>query len=61
MPSKANLLTWVMVKESTVLICRVPNRMHSLCAKDLNSLMTFEIGFLKATYGVRAAEGMTFF
>lgn len=36
-------------------------RRDSLCSKDLNSLMTFRVGFLKATFAVRAAESMTFF
>ena len=36
-------------------------RMHGSCSKDLKSLMVFREEFLKAKFGVRAAQCTTFF
>ena len=41
--------------------CRVPSKNRQLGANVLNSLMAFREGFLKETFGVKVAEGMTFF
>ena len=51
---------WVVVKYS--IYCRhQARRTGSSCSKDPNSLMAFREGFLKATFGVRAAGCMTVF
>ena len=52
---------WVVIKEIKVFIsgCQA-RRMGSSCSKDLNSLMAFREGFLKATFRVRvAAHGLS--
>lgn len=62
MPRKANLLTWVMVKESTVFICRVLNKeKRQLVLQRCELPDDFQGRIFKGNIWVRAAESMTFF
>ena len=60
--AKSIYLHQVVVKESTVFICRAPSKKNGkFVLKDPNSLVTFRKGFLKATFGIRTAKDLTLF